>query len=169
MNKRVPLIILAILLAAAFRTAALEKQTPDYESLYPTYEKMREKLGSLFQEKKFADAASLLEWALGKFPEKTHPNAFNLGLVYGQTGELQKGVDALQKALDRGVFYGPWELGSANWKPYAAFPPFQKIKDASEAARVEAEKKAVLALDERSGRPGLAGSPPRSRWGMTRR
>ncbi len=38
-------------------------------------------------------------------------------------------------------------LEAAAWAPYAGFAPFQKIKDACEIARAEAEKKAVLGLE----------------------
>jgi predicted esterase len=135
----------AILWSAA--SGAFSHQTQEFEAQYPTYEKMREKLGSLFQEQKYAEAASLLEWAFDKFPDKAYPNAFNLGLAYGRLGELQKGVDALRKALDRGLFFGKWDLEGAGWAPYSGFAPFEKIKDACEAARAEAEKKAVLGLE----------------------
>ena len=147
MKKRILPIVLSAAMTVLVFSPGFGRQAQDYESLYPTYEKMREKLGALFQEKKYPEAAALLEWAFIKFPEKAYANAFNLGLVYGQTGELQKGVDALRKALDKGLFFGLWDFESAGWKPYAGYAPFQKIKDASEEARAELEKKAVLVLD----------------------
>ena len=147
MKNKVHPLILAMALASGLAALSFGHQGQDFESLYPSYEKMREKLGILFQEKNYAEAASLLEWAFMRFPDKAYANAYNLGLAYARLGELQKGVDALRKALDKGLFFGTWDFEAAAWAPYAGFAPFQKVKDASAAARAEAEKKAVLRLE----------------------
>jgi predicted esterase len=140
-------VVLTAILLWGGASGAAWYQSQELEAQYPTCEKMREKLGSLFQEEKFAEAAALLEWAFGKFPDKAYANAYNLGLVYARLGDLQKGVNALQRALDRGLFFGKWDFEGAAWAPYAGFAPFQKIKDACEAARAELEKKAILTLE----------------------
>lgn len=109
---------------------------------FSNYAEMREHFGALYQQKKYEDAADLLEKALDRFPDHVMANAYNLALTYGHLGRYEKGIRALQYALDRGVWFNIWAFDHEVWSPYKERENFRSILSQNEALRQEAQKKA---------------------------
>jgi predicted esterase len=147
MNRlRGPIVGFAIAAAAA-TTAAAMGEPKDYSADFPDYASMRARVGALYQEENYAEAADILEWGLRQFPDRIHANAYNLALMHALSGERDKGIAALQYALDRGIWFGPYELANAVWEPYRSHPGFAAIQAACEARRLEAQKHAAMKFE----------------------
>lgn len=114
----------------------------DYEREFPDYQKMRAYLGELYQQKKYHDAAELLEWAIERFPDNLLANAYNLALMYCHLEEYEKSLVALQHALDRGLWSGFYFFDNEVWGPLKELEGFKKIWDQNETLKQEAQKKA---------------------------
>ncbi|UCG92993.1 MAG: hypothetical protein JSV97_04615 [candidate division WOR-3 bacterium] len=114
----------------------------DYEREFPDYQKMRAYLGELYQQKKYKDAAELLEWAKERFPNNVLANAYNLAIMYCHLEEYEKGLVALEYALDRGVWFGLYFFENETWKPLKEQKGFKKIWDRNAMLKQEAQKKA---------------------------
>lgn len=109
---------------------------------FTSYAEMREHFGTLYQQKKYEEAADLLEKALDRFPDHVMANAYNLALTYGHLSQYEKGIRALQYALDRGVWFNIWAFDHEMWTPYKEQENFKRILSQNEALRQEAQKKA---------------------------
>lgn len=114
----------------------------DYEREFPDYQKMRAYLGELYQQKKYHDAADLLEWAKERFPDNVLANAYNLALMYCHLEEYEKGLVALQYALDRGIWFGLYFFENEVWEPLKEQEGFRTIWDQNATLKQEAQKKA---------------------------
>ncbi len=112
------LMMLVCSLALPFAAGQERKEFADYKD-------MRAYLGELFQQKKFAEAASLLESVLDRFPDNLAANTFNLAAARVNLGENDKAVEALEEGLRRGVFYGLWDFVAKFWDPLRETPRFQ--------------------------------------------
>ncbi|MBN1939685.1 MAG: hypothetical protein JW843_08865 [Candidatus Aminicenantes bacterium] len=114
---------------------------------FATYREMRAYLGELFNQKKYAEAATLLESVLDRFPDNVMANTYNLATARLFLGEIDKSMAALEDGHHRGVFYGIWDFEADMWEPvrkHERYAAFRKEND----ARVEAaSKKAVLIVD----------------------
>lgn len=109
---------------------------------FTNYAEMREHFGTLYQHKKYEEAADLLEKALDRFPDHVMANAYNLALTYGHLNQYEKGIRALQYALDRNVWFNIWAFDHEMWSPYKERDNFKRILSRNEALRQEAQKKA---------------------------
>jgi predicted esterase len=107
---------------------------------WASYEEMRAHIGRLYQEKRYAEAADVLERALDLFPDNLRANTYNLALMYVQIGAVDKGLEALRKGLSRGVWYGKYDFFADVWKPLKEDGGFRAIERRIEALRLEAQK-----------------------------
>ncbi|MCX6567032.1 MAG: hypothetical protein NTW38_11530 [Candidatus Aminicenantes bacterium] len=114
---------------------------------FASYKEMRDYLGELYNQKKYADAAALLESVLDRCPDNVLANTFNLAMMRVFEGDLEKAMGALEEGHRRGVFYGLWDFNAELWNPlkkHERFAAFQK----ENAARIEAaQKKATLKIE----------------------
>jgi len=113
-----------------------------YDTTFNTYQEMREHLGELYSQDKFSEAADLLIWARDEFPDYLFNNTYNLVLMYIRMEHYEKGNEALQYALDRGIWYAPFLFETELWKPLTELAGFENIRTQNEALRMEAQKKA---------------------------
>lgn len=114
---------------------------------FATYQEMRAYLGELFQQKKYAEAASLLEDAIDRFPDNVFANTFNLALARVYLGEVDKAVQALEEGHRRGIFYGIWDFENKLWDPVKKSPRFEAFAAANRARIEEAQKKASVKIE----------------------
>ena len=111
------------------------------------YKDMRAYLGELFEQKKYAEAAALLESVLDRYPDKVMANSYNLAAARVTLGQTGKAVEALEEGLRRGVFYGLWDFTAGFWDPLRGMPRFEAFLAANRAKVDEASGKAVLLTD----------------------
>jgi predicted esterase len=110
------------------------------------YETVRSRLGELWQEERYEEAATLLEDALPRFPDHVQVNAFNLALVRGRLGETASGMEALRYALSRGVWFSVYAFGQPQWDGYREQGGFADILASNDSLR---------AVAQRHARPGV--------------
>lgn len=141
MMKRVAVLtVLAGSLALLFAAAQERKAFADYKE-------MRAYLGELFQQKKYAEAAALLESVLDRFPENVLANTFNLAYARLLLNEPGKAVEALEEGHRRGVFYGLWDFTAKAWDPLRDLPRFRAFLEANEARIQAAQGKAAMTME----------------------
>ncbi|KPK63610.1 hypothetical protein AMJ83_06185 [candidate division WOR_3 bacterium SM23_42] len=116
--------------------------TQEYDKSFTTYQDMRKHLGELYEKEKYEEAVDLLLWAREKFPDYLFNNSYNLALLYVRLGQYDKGIDALQYALDRGLWFSLLAFEPEPWAPLREKKGFQDIRDQCEALKQEAQKKA---------------------------
>jgi predicted esterase len=116
-----------------------EGQKTDKER-FSSYEEMRAHVGKLYQQKRYAEAAEVLEKALVQFPDHLHANTFNLALMYTQVKEYEKAMKALVYGLEQGVWFGKYELNNEIWDPLEEMEGFEEFKKKNDAERMEAQK-----------------------------
>ena len=121
--------------------------TAQEKPAFANYKDMRAHLGQLFEQKKYAEAASLLESVLDLFPENVLANTYNLAAARAYLGEADKAVAALEEGHRRGVFYGIWEFGAELWTPVKASPRFDAFRKANEARIAEASRRATVKIE----------------------
>jgi predicted esterase len=117
-------------------------QSDDLKPQFATYEDMRKHLGELFQQKKYREAADLLEWALDRFPDHLLANTYNLALMRMYLEEFEKSAQALHYGLDHDIFYSRFAFGGDVWAPLRETEGFRKFEARNEAKIKEAQKKA---------------------------
>jgi predicted esterase len=120
------------------KTAYSEEKTGDKVE----YQKIRQKFGTLYKEKKYKEAAELLQKNWKHFPEKTHATAWNLAITYKQLKQYKRGIKALKRALKTGVWYSIYAFRGEFFKPYRDLKAFQEVIDMNNRLRDEAQKKA---------------------------
>ncbi len=112
-----------------------------------TYQDMRAYVGELYQQKKYAEAAAVLERAIDRFPDHVRANTYNLALMRVLTGEHDKALQALEEGLRRGVFYGLWDFDRAIMVPLKARPGFNGFWKQNLARLEEAQSKAAMKVE----------------------
>jgi acetyl esterase/lipase len=118
---------------------------------FSTYAEMRQQVGKLFGEGRHAKAAEILEWGLHEFPDHLSANVFNLALMRVMLDQPNAAIQAFEFGLERGVWFGPWELGADAWDPIRETESFKTVQSRSESLREEAQSKA---------KPELTIAPP---------
>ncbi len=136
-------VAISIVLFISAGPAVMAQEKPAFSN----YKDMRAHLGQLFEQKKYAEAASLLESVLDLFPENVLANTYNLAAARAYLGEADKAVAALEEGHRRGVFYGIWDLGAELWAPVKASPRFDAFWKANEARIAEASRRATLKIE----------------------
>jgi predicted esterase len=114
---------------------------------FGSYQEMREYLGELFQQKKYGEAASLLESVLDRFPDNVLANTYNLAAARVYLGEADKAIQALEEGHRRGAFYGVWDFAAELWDPIKRSPRFETFQKANQARIEEAQKKASMKIE----------------------
>jgi len=114
---------------------------------FASYKEMREYLGQLFDQKKYEEAAVLLESVLDRFPDNVLANTFNLAAARLYLGDTDKAVQALEEGHRRGVFYGTWDFGAEIWDKVRNLPRFEVFLKTNQARIEEAQKKASLKIE----------------------
>ena len=114
---------------------------------FATYEEMREHLGGLFKDEKYAEAAALLERSLERFPDRILPNTYNLALARLRQGDADRALAALEEGHRRGVFYGLWDFAADAWEPVRARPRFSAFLERNRLRIAEAQKAAAMRLE----------------------
>lgn len=141
MKERGIVVVLLLGLLTGIAAGGQEKKE------FADYRDMRAYLGELFQQKKYAEAAALLESVLDRYPANVIANTFNLAAARAYLGQSDKAVEALEDGLRRGIFYGLWDFGAPLWDPLRETPRFQAFLKANQARVDEASRKAVLLTD----------------------
>ena len=107
---------------------------------FPNYAKMRKYFGELYQQKKYREAAELMEWAIKEFPGHLEANSFNLAIVYGHLKEYEKATKVLKNALDQGIWFDSILFQQEIWAPFMDNKAFKEIMTGNEALKKEAQK-----------------------------
>ncbi len=113
-----------------------EKETTQFA----TYQEMRAFIGKLYQQKKYAEAAEILEKALTQFPDHLPANAYNLAMMHVQLKEYKKALIALEYGLEKGIWFGKYGFFAEMWAPLKETEGFRTFKQKNEAKRQEAQK-----------------------------
>jgi predicted esterase len=114
---------------------------------FGSYGEMREYLGGLFNQKKYDEAASLLESVLDRFPDNVLANTYNLAIARVYLGDAEKALQALEEGHRRGIFYGTWDFGGELWEPIKNSPRYKAFLKANQARLEEAQKKASMKIE----------------------
>lgn len=114
---------------------------------FSTYQEVREYLGELFQQKKYQEAVDLLESVLDRFPDHLHANTWNLAFMYAQIKDYEKGIKALQYALDHEVWFGKFDFRHPAWTPFKELEGFKKILAQNDILAQEAQKQSKSELE----------------------
>ncbi len=114
---------------------------------FASYKEMREYLGQLFEQKKYEEAAVLLESVLDRFPDNVLANTFNLAAARLFQGDAEKAIQALEEGHRRGVFYGTWDFGAEVWDKVRNSPRFEAFLKANQSRIEEAQKKTSLKIE----------------------
>jgi poly(3-hydroxybutyrate) depolymerase len=101
------------------------------------------KVDWLGAQNKSAEALSLLEDGLKRFPEREFEIKSEMALVYGQLGQHRKSIEIWRAGHAKGLFYGLFP--QFDWlRPFEEFPEFQNIMERDRALREEAERTATM-------------------------
>jgi len=114
---------------------------------FADYKEMRARLGELFEQKKYTEAASLLESVLDRFPDNVLANTFNLAYARTFLGDPDKVIEALEEGHRRGVYYGLWDFTAKAWDPFRDLPRFRAFLEANKARIDEAQAKAAMTIE----------------------
>lgn len=112
-----------------------------------SYAEMREYLGELYQQQKYAEGAALLERVLDRFPDHLLANTYNLAIMRSLAGDPSAGVAALEEGLRRGAFFGLWDFDGVVLAPLKAAPEFAAFWERNLARLAEAQSKAAMKLE----------------------
>lgn len=134
--------ILIVLISLIISSGSIFGQQTKKEYNYSDYSEMRKEFGRLYQEKKYEEAAELMEWALPRFPDNVMANGFNLAIVYGHLQKYDKGIDALLHVQNKGFWFNIWTFDQPLWTEYKKKDRFKEVLDKNEELRKKAQKKA---------------------------
>jgi predicted esterase len=141
MKKTIALSCLAVMALTGLTVFGQEKRE------FATYREMRAYLGELFNQKKYAEAAALLESVLDRFPDNVMTNVYNLATMRLLQGDVDKAMAALEEGHRRGVFFGLWDFNADMWEPLRKHERFAAFLKENEGRVEEASRKAVLLVD----------------------
>jgi predicted esterase len=108
-----------------FLQFSVDARKKEYQ--FPTYADMRAEVGKLYQEKKFEELASMLEWGFDRFPEHMAANGFNLMITYIHLNQPGKGIWIMEKALKHGIWFGKYTFENDMFAPYKKEKKFQAL------------------------------------------
>lgn len=136
-------LVFALLFVAALPGLAAGQDPREQGS----YAEMRELLGELYQQQKYAEGAALLERVLDRFPDHLLANTYNLAILRSLAGDPNAGVAALEEGLQRGVFYGIWDFDGEILAPLKAAPPFAAFWERNQARIAETQRLATMKME----------------------
>ncbi len=132
-------IIISILISFSGLISA-EESKKEFET--EEYKVFRTTFFSLYRSGKFAESGQMLEKNLDRFPAKRANLAYNAVISYLKAEQPESAVRVMQKALDRGLFFNKYMVGSPLFAPLKSVKGFDRILELNEAKRAEAQKKA---------------------------
>ena len=141
MNKAIIALGLLAAMLAGIPGAAQEKRE------FSSYGEMRTYLGELFGQKKYTEAAALLESVLDRFPDNVLANTYNLAMARLFLGDLDKATQALEEGHRRGVFYGIWDFAAGPWDPVRSTPRFEAFLKENRSRVEQAQSKASMRIE----------------------
>ncbi len=109
---------------------------------FATYAEMRARMGELYREQQYAEAAAVLEQGLPRFTDHLMANSYNLALMYGHLGRVEDGLKVLLQALDQGAWFGEGAFEPTEWDPYRELPGFAQVQTRSAQMLAEARQAA---------------------------
>ena len=133
---RISIMVISFILGTSLSLCQAQEGIKDFSD----YQEMRVYFGNLYQEKKFQEAAALIEKHLDRFPDHLMANAYNLAFVYSHLEQYQRGIHALQYALDREIWFGIYAFGQDIWAQYKELEGFGDILTQNEQLRQEAQE-----------------------------
>ncbi|MDH4218869.1 MAG: hypothetical protein OEY18_04965 [Candidatus Aminicenantes bacterium] len=113
-----------------------EKETTQFAS----YKEMRARIGKLYKQKRYAEAAEILGKALMQFPDHLHANTYNLALMHVQLKEYKKALMALEYGLEQGIWFGKYDFFAEMWTPLKETEGFKAFEQKNEAKKQKAQK-----------------------------
>ncbi|MBE0712968.1 MAG: hypothetical protein IH583_11340 [Candidatus Aminicenantes bacterium] len=137
------LVILGILLCSLNPVVLRGQEKREFAS----YKEMRVYLGELFNQKKYDEAAALIESVLDRFPDNVLANTFNLAAARLFQGDAEKAIQALEEGHRRGIFYGTWDFAAERWDPVRSSPRFEAFLKENQARIEAAQKKASMKIE----------------------
>lgn len=114
---------------------------------FADYASMRQRIGTLFAQKKYAAAAAILKGGLDKFPDHQLANTINLALTALMQKGLEKTIYWLEEGHRRNLFYSKWAFLGEIWKPLAGQARFQAFVHENDLRIAAAQKKASMTLE----------------------
>ncbi len=114
---------------------------------FADYQSMRQRIGELFAQEKYAAAAVILKGGLDKFPDHQLANTINLALTALLQNDAEKTVYWLEEGHRRGLFFGKWAFLGDLWKPLADHARFRAFVQENEARIAAAQKQASMKLE----------------------
>ena len=139
MKKLTALTVLALLICP-FLAAARVKT-------FATYADMRQHLGQLIQDQKYAEAESVLAHALAQFPDHLLANAYNLAYVRVQMKKYMPAIKSLEYGHKRGIFYGTWDFADPAFAPLKGLKKFQAFEKKNHEFIAAAQRQAKLKFE----------------------
>jgi dienelactone hydrolase len=138
------LMLVVALVAAMLPSLTAKAQDPRETT---SYAEMRAYLGELFEQKKYAEAAAMLERMLDRYPGHARANTYNLAAARALMGQPDKAIDALEDGLRRGAFFSRWDFDGATMAPLKQHARFPAFLQANLDRVAEADKKAAMKLE----------------------
>jgi len=138
--------IVGVLLTTSW-SAPLYGKNQKKEDKLAEYTKIRTKFGQLYQQKKYAEAVTLLEKNIQRFPDKILANSWNITVTYVQMKKYKRAIKYLKKALDKGYWFNIWAFESDFFKPLKKYKSFQKVQKMNNQLKDKAQKKAKPELE----------------------
>jgi acetyl esterase/lipase len=127
-----------VFLFTGFVFGLAQEDTQEFSS----YQEMRSYLGELFKQKKYEEAAQLLERVKDSYPDHTLSNSFNLAVCRVLLKDNDKAVEALEFAHEKDQWFNIYTFRQSLWDPLRDDKDFQKILARNEELRAEAQKTA---------------------------
>jgi predicted esterase len=139
-RKHCPAGAIVCLLLAASVPNARGSETEEKE-----YAEFRAVLIELYNAGKYGEAADLIEKEYDRFPGKAMNMSYNMALVCSHLEDYERGFRYLQKALERGHWFGRYALEGDRWAPYREIDGFERFlarnRELMEAAQKAARPK----------------------------
>jgi len=130
-------IITSILMLFAVCVSATGQES---DKEFSEYGEMRTYLGKLFEQQEFAEAVTLLENHIDRFPEHLMANSYNLALMHGSLEQYDQGIRALTNAHEQGVWFSKYAFLAEFWNPYKEVDDFKLFMDRNEEMRLAAQE-----------------------------
>lgn len=136
--------VILVVLAAVLCAMPGMLRAGEYD--FPGYAEMRARLGELYQNGEYAEAAALIEWALDEYPDHLMANAYNLAMMYCRLDRAEDAIDTLLAALGRGAWFHSYAFANEAWDAVTGHERFAEVEAANEALKLTAQETARLEL-----------------------
>jgi predicted esterase len=131
----------AFMVILIFVTAFVMVRGQDKKDMpFSTFPQMRAHIGKLYEQKRYAEAAVILEKALTFFPDHLLANTYNLAFMFVQLEEYERALKALEYGLDNGIWFNKYAFLNDMWNPLKETDGYEAFAERNEAKRQEAQK-----------------------------